>query len=158
MEELVRTIVRALVSSAEEVEIREIEGSNTRILEIKVSKQDVGKLLGKKGRNITALRNIVSAAGKGKRHCVIEVVDGKPFELQRQISKGKITRLFKDRDYGFIEADDGRSIYFHTSSLKGVGIQSLSPYQPVEFEVEEGPRGAKAVRVVPMAGKGLCSP
>jgi len=44
MKELVRTIVRALVDSPEEIDIREIEGSNTRILEIKVSEQDVGKL------------------------------------------------------------------------------------------------------------------
>jgi len=153
MEELVRKIVQALVDSPEEVEIKEIEGTNSRILEVKVSKKDVGKLLGRKGRNITALRSIVSAAGKGKRHCIIEVLEEKGCELKRRISKGKIKRLFEDRDYGFIEADDGRSIYFHTSSLKGVGIQSLSPYQPVEFEVEEGPKGIRAVRVVPITEK-----
>lgn len=48
MEELVRTIVQALVASPEEVEIKEIEGPNSRILEVKVSKRDVGKLLGEK--------------------------------------------------------------------------------------------------------------
>jgi len=74
MKELVRTIVRALADSPEEIDIGEIEGSNTRILEIKVSEQDVGKLLGRKGRNINALRNIVSAAGKRKRHYIINVV------------------------------------------------------------------------------------
>jgi len=151
MKELVRTIVRALVDSPEEIDIREIEGSNTRILEIKVSEQDVGKLLGKKGRNITALRNIVSAAGKGKRHCVIEVVEGKPFESQWRISKGKIRRLFEGRDYGFIEAENGKTIFFHASSLQGVGMRSLSLDQPVEFEIDEGPKGIRAVRVVPQS-------
>jgi predicted RNA-binding protein YlqC (UPF0109 family)/cold shock CspA family protein len=151
----VRKIVQALVHSPEEVEIKEIEGTNSRILEVKVSKKDVGKLLGRKGRNITALRSIVSAAGEGKKLCVLEVVEEKGCELKRRIPKGKIKRLFEDRDYGFIEADDGRSIYFHTSSLKGVGIQSLSLYQSVEFEVSEGPKGIRAVRVVPMNRKGI---
>lgn len=154
MEDLLRAMVRALVDFPDDVVIREIEGPNTRILEIKVSKQDVGKLLGKKGRNIGALRTIVSAAGKGKGPYIVDVIVENGLESRRQMSKGKIRRLFKDRDYGFIEADDGRSIYFHTSSLKGEGIQSLSPYQPVEFEVEEGIKGIRAVRVVPMNQKG----
>lgn len=79
MKELVEMIVKALVDSPEEVVIREIEGPKTRILEIKVAKKDIGKVLGKKGRNIAAIRSIASAAGKGKRHCVIELLEGKPF-------------------------------------------------------------------------------
>lgn len=75
MKELVRMIVQAMVDYPEEVDIKEIEGLNTMILEIKVSKRDVGKLLGRKGRNITALRNIVSAADKGKRHHIINVIE-----------------------------------------------------------------------------------
>ena len=75
MKELVKTIVQAMVDYPEEVDIKEIEGLNTVILEIKVSKRDVGKLLGRKGRNINALRNIVSAADKGKRHPIINVIE-----------------------------------------------------------------------------------
>ena len=75
MKELVRMIVQAMVDYPEEVDIKEIEGLNTVILEIKVSKRDVGKLLGRKGRNINALRNIVSAADKGKRHHIINVIE-----------------------------------------------------------------------------------
>ncbi len=75
MKELVRKIVHAIVDYPEEVDIEEIKGLNTVILEIKVSKRDVGKLLGRKGRNITALRNIVSAADKGKRHHIINVIE-----------------------------------------------------------------------------------
>jgi len=153
MKEFVTTIVRALVDFPEEIDIREIEGSNTRILEIKVSKKDMGKLLGKKGRNITALRNIVSAAGKGKMHYVIEVVEEKGCEMERRISKGKIKRLFEGRDYGFIETEDRRTIFFHASSLQGVGIRSLSLNQPVEFKIEEGPKGVRAIRVVPTIGR-----
>jgi len=75
MKELVRKIVHAIVDYPEEVDIEEIKGLNTVILEIKVSKRDVGKLLGRKGRNIAALRNIVSAANKGKRHHIINVIE-----------------------------------------------------------------------------------
>ncbi len=74
MKELVEKIVHALVDSPEEVHVEEIEGTNVKILEIKVSKQDVGALIGKKGKNITALRTIVAAAGKGKRY-MVDVVE-----------------------------------------------------------------------------------
>ncbi len=70
MKELVEMIVRALVDSSDEVDVKEIEATNMKILEIKVSKQDVGALIGKKGKNIIALRRIVAAAGKGKRYMV----------------------------------------------------------------------------------------
>ena len=52
MKELVRKIVHAIVDYPEEVDIEEIKGLNTVILEIKVSKRDVGKLLGRKGRTL----------------------------------------------------------------------------------------------------------
>jgi len=151
MKEFVESIVRALVSSPEEVDIEEIEGGpNTKILEIKVSKQDVRKLLGENGRKIAALKRIVSAAGKGKSYYTIDVVSENGRELRRWTSKGKIRRLFEDRNYGFIEAEDGKVIYFHASSLQGMGIRSLSLYQPVYFEVVEGPKSLRVVRVVPM--------
>ncbi len=70
MKELVEKIVRALVDSPDEVEVREISGISIKLLKIRVSKQDVGYLVGKKGKNIDALRTIVSAAGKGERYMV----------------------------------------------------------------------------------------
>jgi len=70
MKELVERIVRALVDFPEEIDVREIEGVNMKILRIQVSKEDVGKLIGKKGKNINALRVIVAGAGKGKRYTV----------------------------------------------------------------------------------------
>ncbi len=147
MKELLRTITRALVNSPEDIDIKEIEVSpNTRILEVKVSKQDVRKL----SRNIAALRRIVSAAGKGKSYYIVDVVAENGRGSRRWTSKGKIRRLVENRNYGFIEAEDGRTIYFHASSLQGAGIQSLSPDQPIYFEVMEGPEGLRVVRVVPM--------
>jgi predicted RNA-binding protein YlqC (UPF0109 family)/cold shock CspA family protein len=147
MKELVGMIIRTLVNSPEEVEIKEIEvGSNTRILEIRVSKQDVRKVL----RNIAALKRIVSAAGKGKSYYTIDVVSENGWGSKRWSSKGKIRRLFEDRNFGFIEAEDGKVIYFHASSLQGMGIRSLSLYQPVYFEVVGGPKSLRVVRVVPM--------
>lgn len=148
MKELAGMIVRTLVNSPEEVDIKEIEmGPNTRILEIKVSRQDVRKLL----RNIQAIKRIVSAAGKGKTYYTIDVVTENGYESKQWSSNGKIRRLFEDRNYGFIEAEDGRTIYFHASSLEGVDIRSLSLYQPVYFEAVEESTGLRAVRVVPMA-------
>jgi CspA family cold shock protein len=156
MKEFVESIVRALVSSPEEVDIEEIEGGpNTKLLEIKVSKQDVRNLLGEGGRTIAALRRIVSAAGKGKSYYIIDVATENDSVSRRWSSKGKIRRLFEDRNYGFIEAEDGKTIYFHASSLEGAGIRSLSIYQPVHFEAVEGSTGLRAVRVVPMGDQGL---
>jgi len=76
MKELVEKIVRALVDSPEEVRVREIEGHTVTVLEIKVAKKDIGYLLGKKGKNIDALRTIVSAASKRKRS-MVEVLDSR---------------------------------------------------------------------------------
>jgi predicted RNA-binding protein YlqC (UPF0109 family)/cold shock CspA family protein len=147
MKELVRMITRALVSSPEDIDIKEIEVSpNTRILEVKVSKQDVRKL----SRNIVALRRIVSAAGKGKSYYIVDVAAENGWGSRRWTSKGKIRRLVENRNYGFIEAEDGRTIYFHASSLEGAGIRSLSIYQPVYFEAVEGPKNVRVVRVVPV--------
>ena len=73
MKELVEKLVRALVDSPEEVDVYETEGTNMTLLQVKVAKHDVGKLIGKKGKNITALRTIVAGAGKGKRF-MVEVV------------------------------------------------------------------------------------
>lgn len=75
MKELVKRIVQALVDFPEQVKVTEVEGSNTRIFEIDVSSKDVGKLLGKKGRNIDALRSIVSAASKGRKRHLVEVIN-----------------------------------------------------------------------------------
>jgi predicted RNA-binding protein YlqC (UPF0109 family)/cold shock CspA family protein len=151
MKELIERIVRALVDSPGEVEVSEINGINVKLLQIKVSKPDVAYLIGKKGKNINALREIVSAAGKGKR-CIVELL-GEGSSKPRRICSGRIKSLFEDRNYGFIEADHGRAVYFHGSSLKGGEMGSLSPGQQVEFEIEDSPKGLRAVNLVRLSGR-----
>ena len=76
MKELIETIARALVDEPESVVVTEVSGSHTLILELKVAKADIGKVIGKKGRTANALRTIVSAvSAKKKIHTVLEIED-----------------------------------------------------------------------------------
>lgn len=69
MRELVEFIVKGLVDQPDAVEVRAIEGEQTFVLEVKVSPDDVGKIIGKHGRIVNALRTVVRAAAvrTGKR-------------------------------------------------------------------------------------------
>ncbi len=76
MKELVENIARALVDDPDSVVVTEVTGNHTLILELKVAKDDVGKVIGKKGRTANALRTIVSAvSAKKKIHAVLEIED-----------------------------------------------------------------------------------
>ncbi len=151
MKELVERIVRALVDHPNEVEVREVTGINVKLLQIKVSMDDMGKLIGRRGRNIEAIGSIVSAAGKGKRYMVEVLGEGR--SNPRRICQGKVKSVFEDQNHGFIEVDDGTSLYFHGSSLKEVGIGSLLVGQPVEFETVESSKGFRVVSTVRPASK-----
>ncbi len=60
----------------EEVEISEIEGDQITVLELRVAKTDIGKVIGKKGRNVRAIRTILSAASaKVKKHTALEILE-----------------------------------------------------------------------------------
>jgi len=75
MKELLETIAKALVDFPDEVEVREIEGERSIILELKVSKDDMGKVIGKQGRIAKAIRVIVkSAAVKDNKKVVVEII------------------------------------------------------------------------------------
>ena len=76
MKDLISYIARALVDSPDEVEVSEVEGSHTTVLEVRVAKKDMGKIIGRQGRTAQAIRTILSAAsGKtGKRH-VLEIIE-----------------------------------------------------------------------------------
>jgi predicted RNA-binding protein YlqC (UPF0109 family)/cold shock CspA family protein len=67
---------------------------------------------------------------------------------------GTIKKVMCDRGFGFIRAEDETEIFFHRSALVGVAIEQLNQGQPVELEVENGPKGPRASRVR-MAGQGL---
>ena len=76
MKDLIKRIVQALVDHPEQVEISEVKGKRVSVLELKVAKEDIGKVIGKKGRNVQAIRTILNAAsGKVKKHAVIEIID-----------------------------------------------------------------------------------
>jgi CspA family cold shock protein len=51
--------------------------------------------------------------------------------------KGTIKKLIRERGFGFINAEDGREIFFHTTALQGMTFASLIEGQPVEFDVEK---------------------
>jgi uncharacterized protein len=74
--ELVEYLAKALVDKPEEVVVQELKGTQTTVIELKVAKEDVGKVIGKQGRTAHALRIILGAASsKLKRNCVLEIVD-----------------------------------------------------------------------------------
>ena len=76
MKELIKHIVQELVDSPEQVSVREITGEQTIILELKVAKEDIGKVIGKQGRNAQALRTILNAASrKEKKRITLEILD-----------------------------------------------------------------------------------
>ena len=76
MGELIAYIVRFLVDYPDDVEVREIEGEQTRVLELKVAKKDMGKVIGKQGRTAHALRTILAAASaKLNKRTVLEILE-----------------------------------------------------------------------------------
>ncbi len=61
--------------------------------------------------------------------------------------KGKIKKLIRDRGFGFIIDADGKEVFFHQSGLTGTTFDSLNEEDEVEFEVEDSPKGPRAVNV-----------
>jgi CspA family cold shock protein len=61
--------------------------------------------------------------------------------------KGTIKRVIRERGFGFISAEDGREIFFHRSALEGADFDALEEGNSLEFDVEKGPRGPRAVNV-----------
>ena len=76
MKNLVTVMAKALVDKPEEVAIQEIEGDVTTILELKVAKCDLGKVIGKQGKTAHAMRAILNAtATKLKKRAVLEIIE-----------------------------------------------------------------------------------
>jgi hypothetical protein len=73
--ELVEMIAKALVDNPEEVEVNEIEGTQSVIIELKVAPEDMGKVIGKQGRIAKAIRTVVKAAAiKENKRVVVEII------------------------------------------------------------------------------------
>jgi len=76
MKDLITEIVQALVDQPEKVSVNEIGGSQTTVLEVRVAKADLGKVIGKHGRTAQAIRTILSAtAGKIRKNYMLEIVE-----------------------------------------------------------------------------------
>jgi CspA family cold shock protein len=60
---------------------------------------------------------------------------------------GKIKKLIRDRGFGFISDTDGREVFFHQSGLVDVQFDALNEDQQVEFEIEQSPKGPRAINV-----------
>lgn len=76
MKNLIMTILEALVDNHDGIKISEVEGDSTRIIEVQVDKEDVGKIIGKQGRTADAIRTIISAAsGKSKKKTNFHIID-----------------------------------------------------------------------------------
>ena len=75
MKEVLEIIARALVDEPEAVEVKEIEGEQSVILELKVADGDVGKVIGKQGKIAKSIRTVIkAAASRENKHAVVEIL------------------------------------------------------------------------------------
>jgi predicted RNA-binding protein YlqC (UPF0109 family) len=76
MKDLVLFLAKALVNHPEEVEVREIQGETAAILELRVAKDDLGRIIGKQGRTAKSIRTLLNAAAsRTNRKVVLEIVE-----------------------------------------------------------------------------------
>ena len=76
MKDLISYIAKSLVDKPEEVDVTELEGEQTSVIELKVAKEDLGKVIGKQGRTARAMRTILGAAStKLKKRSVLEIIE-----------------------------------------------------------------------------------
>jgi hypothetical protein len=76
MRDLIEYMAKSLVDRPEEVSVKETEGEKTTIIELRVAKEDLGKVIGKMGKTARSMRTILNAAATkiGKR-CVLEILE-----------------------------------------------------------------------------------
>jgi uncharacterized protein len=76
MKELIKYMAQALVDNPDKVEVSEVVGEQTSVLELRVAKEDLGKVIGKQGRTAKAMRTILSAAStKIRKRSVLEIIE-----------------------------------------------------------------------------------
>ncbi|MBZ4663532.1 KH domain-containing protein [Caloramator sp. mosi_1] len=75
MKELVEVIAKSLVDNPDEVQVKEISGEQSVIIELKVAPEDMGKVIGKQGRIAKAIRTVVKAAAiKENKRVIVEII------------------------------------------------------------------------------------
>jgi predicted RNA-binding protein YlqC (UPF0109 family) len=76
LKELISYIACALVDKPDQVQVTEVEGEQTTVLELRVAKEDLGKVIGRQGRTARAMRTILGAASsKMKKRSVLEILE-----------------------------------------------------------------------------------
>jgi len=76
MKELIKYIAQALVDRPDQVEVTEVVGEQTSVIELRVAKEDLGKVIGKQGKTAKAIRTILSAASaKVHKRAVLEIIE-----------------------------------------------------------------------------------
>ncbi len=76
LRELIEFMARALVDLPDQVNVKQIEGEQTTVIELKVAKEDLGKVIGKQGRTARAIRTILNGAStKLKKRTVLEIIE-----------------------------------------------------------------------------------
>lgn len=76
MKELLEEIAKALVDNPDDVQVTEVEGEQTTVLELRVRDEDLGKVIGRQGRTARAIRTLLSAAGmKIHKRFVLEILE-----------------------------------------------------------------------------------
>jgi len=76
LKDLISYIAKSLVDNPDAVSVSEIEGEQTSVIELKVAKEDLGKVIGKQGRTARAMRTIIGAAStKTRKRAVLEIIE-----------------------------------------------------------------------------------
>jgi predicted RNA-binding protein YlqC (UPF0109 family) len=76
MRDLVTFIAKALVDRPDDVAVTEVVGEQTSVIELRVAKEDMGKVIGKQGRTAKAIRTVVNAAAtKARKRAVLEIIE-----------------------------------------------------------------------------------
>jgi predicted RNA-binding protein YlqC (UPF0109 family) len=76
MKPLIMAIVQALVDKPDEVQIKEVIGEHAHVLELRVAKEDLGKVIGKGGAHASAIRTLMAAtSGKEKKRYILEIIE-----------------------------------------------------------------------------------
>lgn len=76
LKDLIEFVARSLVDNPDSVQVKEIEGEQTSVIELKVAKEDLGKVIGKQGRTARAMRTLLGAAStKARKRAVLEILE-----------------------------------------------------------------------------------
>ena len=76
MKELVQFLARQLVNNPDAVEVKEVRGDTASVLELRVAKEDLGRVIGKQGRTVNSIRTILNAVGsRTNRKVVLEIIE-----------------------------------------------------------------------------------